>query len=200
MYCASAAGRLLPCYVVYKSEHLWSIWTEGRPAGTRYNRSRSGLFDTCCFTDGFETVFIPCAKSLLGKKVIIGNNLISHFTERVLSLAEKHNIKFACLPPNSTRLLQPFDFAFYGPLKSRRKRLFDDWKCSRRRHTSALLRDVFPHLLKRLRSNFFTGEENHCDNLVSGFLKCEFFLFVPNAAPERKLTLMSGSSTMAIWV
>lgn len=31
MYCGSAAGRLLPPYVVYKSTHLWQSWLDGGP-------------------------------------------------------------------------------------------------------------------------------------------------------------------------
>ena len=51
--CGSADGTMLPSYVtmlpsyvVYKSEHLWSTWTEGGPPNTRYNRSHSGWFDS----------------------------------------------------------------------------------------------------------------------------------------------------------
>ena len=117
MYCGFAAGRFLPCYVVYKSEHLWSTCIECGLAGTRYHGSCSGWFDTCCFTNWFETVCIPCTKSLLGKKIITEDNPSSHFTERVLSLVKKHNIEFACLPLNSTHLLQSLDVTFYGSLK-----------------------------------------------------------------------------------
>ena len=42
MFCGNAAGQVLPCYVVYKAENLWSTWTEGGPKRTRYNRSSSG--------------------------------------------------------------------------------------------------------------------------------------------------------------
>ena len=31
MYCGSAAGLLLPPYVVYKAEHLWDSWCMGGP-------------------------------------------------------------------------------------------------------------------------------------------------------------------------
>ena len=42
MFCGSASGQVLPPYVVYKSEHLWTTWTESGPRNARYNRSRSG--------------------------------------------------------------------------------------------------------------------------------------------------------------
>ena len=42
MFCGSADGCMLPAYVVYKAEHIWSTWTEGGPIGVRYSRSKSG--------------------------------------------------------------------------------------------------------------------------------------------------------------
>jgi len=78
MFCGSASGQMLPAYIVYKAENIWSTWTEGGPKETRYNRSRSGWFDSYCFNDWFETLFVPCAKKLQGKEVLIGDNLSSH--------------------------------------------------------------------------------------------------------------------------
>ncbi|KAJ4441325.1 hypothetical protein ANN_11180 [Periplaneta americana] len=53
MICGNAAGDVLPPYVNYKSEHLWTTWTEGGPAHTRYNSSHSGWFDTNSFEDSW---------------------------------------------------------------------------------------------------------------------------------------------------
>lgn len=36
MFCGSAAGQMLPPYVVYKSKHLYDTWMMGGPANTRY--------------------------------------------------------------------------------------------------------------------------------------------------------------------
>ena len=102
MFCGSASGDMLPAYVVYKAENLWSTWTEGGPKGTRYNRSRSGWLDACCFNNWFETLFVRHARNLPGKKVLIGDNLSSHFTPTVLQLAAEYDILFVCLPPNAT--------------------------------------------------------------------------------------------------
>ena len=95
MFCGSAAGQMIPSYVVYKAENLWTTWTEGGPKGTRYNRSHSGWVDACCFTDWFESTFLPHVKQLTGRKVLIGDNLSSHFTETVLRLANQNNIAFS---------------------------------------------------------------------------------------------------------
>ena len=57
-FCGSASGQVLPPYVVYKSEHLWDLWTQGGPRRSRYNRSKSGWFDAVTFADWFSSVFV----------------------------------------------------------------------------------------------------------------------------------------------
>ena len=147
MYCGSAASLMLPCYVVYKAGNLSSPCTEGGPKYTRFNRSKSGWFDACCFTDWFETVFVLNVKGISGKKAIIGDNLSSHFTDRVLKLAAEHNIAFLCLPPSSTHLLQPLDVAFHGPLKNSWRKILCDWKVGDIKNPKTLTKEAFPALL-----------------------------------------------------
>ena len=104
MFCGSATGEILPPYVVYKSESIWLTWTEGGPAGTRYNRSKSRWFDQTCFEDWFLSLLLPRLKRQEGKKVMIGDNLSSHISQQVLQKCEENNISFVALPPNSTHL------------------------------------------------------------------------------------------------
>ena len=59
MFCGSASGSVLPPYVVYKYDNIWNTWMEGGPANTRYNRTKSCLFDATTFADWFVTSFIP---------------------------------------------------------------------------------------------------------------------------------------------
>ena len=82
--------------MVYKFEHLWTTWTEGGPENTRYNHSKSGWFDTTTFADWFEFSSILHSRALNGRKVIIGDNLSSHFSKRVMKLSEQNNITFIC--------------------------------------------------------------------------------------------------------
>lgn len=69
MYAGTADGQLLPIYVVYKADHLWDSWTLGGPRGTRYNRSKSGWFDSTCFEDWFFTIIVPFFRNKPGQKV-----------------------------------------------------------------------------------------------------------------------------------
>ena len=187
MYCGSADGKILPCYVVYKAENLWSTWMEGGPRGTRYNRSRSGWFDATTFTDWFEYLFLPNVKNVPGRKVLIGDNLSSHFTKRALQLAQENGIDFCCLPPNSTHLMQPLDVAFFAPLKRAWRNILDDWKSSKKNSSTTLSKNYFPSLLRKLHSQLFSqfGTTDHSDNLVSGFKACGICPFQPDAVLKK---------------
>lgn len=130
MFCDSAKGELLPPYVVYKSKQLWSIWTEQGPKDARYNNSPSGWFDMNIFNDWFFTQILPILKKQEGPKVIIGDNLSSHISVDVLNACDKNNIRFVCLPPNSTHLTQPLDVAFFHPMKVAWRKILTEWKAS----------------------------------------------------------------------
>lgn len=183
MFCGSASGTMLPAYVVYKAEHIWSTWMEGGPKNVRYNRSKSGWFDINCFSDWFETVFIHHAKKLVGKKVIIGDNLSSHFCETVLKMAQDNNVIFTCLPPNSTHLLQPLDVAFYGPLKRLWRNVLDEWKVScNNNRIKSLTKEMFPKLLSNLFKKLYPDGTEMSNNIISGFRTCGIFPYNPDIA------------------
>ena len=109
--------------------------------------------------------FLPHTRRLPGRKVLLGDNLSSHFSRKVIQLAADNNISFACLPPNATHLLQPLDVAFFGPLKSMWRRILDSWKGMKLSRT--VNKEVFPQLLKKLLDNVYPEERS--DNLVAGF-------------------------------
>ncbi|XP_039275899.1 uncharacterized protein LOC120349576 [Nilaparvata lugens] len=117
MFAATAAGKLLPPYVIYKSKHLYDLWCEGGPAEALYNRTKSGWIDGNTFLDWFQRVVVPYCRRIDGKKVIIGDNLSSHLSPEVIRLCELNNIGFIFLPANSTHLTQPLDIALFAPMK-----------------------------------------------------------------------------------
>lgn len=83
MICVTAARELLSPYIVYKAKYLYPDWTEGGPRGTRYNRSKSGWFDSDIFEDWFNSVALPYLRRLEGRKVIC-DNLGSHLSFHVI--------------------------------------------------------------------------------------------------------------------
>lgn len=84
MFSVTADGVSLPVYVVYKAENLYSEWVQGGPRDTRFNRTRSGWFDSTVFEDYFKTIVLNWATSAPGKKVIVCDNLSSHLNVTVI--------------------------------------------------------------------------------------------------------------------
>lgn len=160
MVCGSADGVLLPPYIIYRSLHLYNTWKEGGPCGppccdksccsqgSRYNRTVSGWIDTVTFRDWFRTCFLPHAKKLPGRKVLIGDNLSCHLDTDVINLCQENNIDFICLVPHSTHLCQPLDVAFFRPMKSSWRTTLTNWKIQNSK-LSSVPKDAFPHLLKK---------------------------------------------------
>nr|CAH7753389.1 unnamed protein product [Callosobruchus chinensis] len=169
MMCGSASGVLLPPYVVYKAEKLWQQWVEMGPKGARYNRTHHGWMDAQTFTDWFESTFLPHAKRLSGRKVLLGDNLSSHFTDTVITQCQENNIDFVCLPKNSTHLTQPLDVGFFRAFKVAWRKVLTNWKTTHKQLTSLDKKD-FPQLL----ATTLTEMENKSNdaiknNLISSF-------------------------------
>ena len=120
----------------------------------------------------FETVFVPEAKQLPGRTILIGDNLSCHFSESVLRQSATQDISFICLPPNSTHILQPLDVAFYGPLKRYWRQILDEWKMSSAKRSITLTKDMLPRLLNKLYNKLYEDDTETSENLVSGFRKC----------------------------
>ena len=169
MMCGNAVGEMLSLYVVYKSEHLWSTWTEGGPKGCRYNRTKSGWFDMATFEDWFFSALLPRLKKQEGHKVLIGDNLSSHINAEVLQACQKNNIRFVCLPAHSSHLTQPLDVSYFAPMKAAWRKILTTWKESEHgRNLANIPKDIFPRLLKELIDGLYAEKGN---NIVSGFRK-----------------------------
>lgn len=153
MFAGSASGALLPPYVVYKAEHLMNSWVLGGPLNTRYNRTKSGWFDSHCFSDWFDKVALPYFARLENDqpRILIGDNLASHISANILTKCEHNNIKFILLPPNSTHLLQPLDVGVYGPMKKSWRKVLTEWKKGPGKHYTNMPKQWFPYLLLGLR-------------------------------------------------
>lgn len=181
MMCGSASGVLLPPYVIYKAERLWQQWVELGPkgdpccnerccsSGSRYNRTHHGWMDSQTFTEWFESCFLPHAKRLPGRKVLLGDNLSSHFTDIVLTQCQENDIAFVCLPKNSTHLTQPLDVGFFRPFKNAWRKVLTNWKATHKQQTSIDKKD-FPHLL----ASTLAEMENTSDNAIKNDLISSF--------------------------
>jgi hypothetical protein len=181
MFCGNAAGTAVPPYIIYKSEHLWTTWTEDGPDGARYNRTKSGWMDSVTFEDWFIRHLLPILKRQEGRKVVIGDNLSSHISKNVLLECEKHNISFICLLPNATHILQPLDVAYFRPLKIKWREELMAWKESQQgRKLPSTPKELFPSLLKKA-LNKLTDTPT---NLISGFRRSG--IYPPNVEEPLK--------------
>lgn len=164
MFAGTASGYCLPPYIVYKSEQLYHTWIEGGPKGAHYNCSRSGWFEGTIFEDWFYSTALPYLKKLGDRpKVIIGDNLASHISVKVIEECEQNNIRFVLLPPNATHLCQPLDVAFFRPLKVKWREVLEEWKA---KYRGSLPKDTFPRLLKKTLEKL---QDSIMQNLISGF-------------------------------
>jgi len=59
---------------------------------------------------------------------MIGDNLSSHISQKVIQCCQDNNISFVLLPPNSTHLTQPLDVAYFRPLKIKWRQVLNSWK------------------------------------------------------------------------
>ena len=189
MFCASANGVLLPPYVVYQGQNTYPEWTNGGIDGSAYNSSKSGWFDMFSFTDWFERVFLKHARRLEGKKLLIGDNLASHISSKVIQQCSENDIVFLCLPPNSTDKMQPLDVGFFGPMKRTWRRQLQMKKEADPKF-NALKKQDFPVNLRELIVNL-----NPKEHMPKAFEKCGLFPINPEKVLER---LPSATGTLEI--
>ncbi|XKL60353.1 hypothetical protein PGB90_001369 [Kerria lacca] len=129
--CGSVDGVFLPPFILYKTENVYKQWTTNGPIckpfyeksycisniEKHYGHSDSGWLDHKIFTQWFTYVFLPHTRKLDDCKVLLGDNLATHFTPEVIQLCTKFHILFAFFITNSTHLSQPLDVAFFHPFK-----------------------------------------------------------------------------------
>ena len=170
MFCGNAAGQFLPPMTVYKSKNLYAEWTRNGSQSALYDHSLSGWFDASLFEKWFFGLFLNAVKDTPGTKIMLGDNLASHFSERVLKACEENNIKFVSLLPNAKHLLQPLDVSVFGPGKRMWRQILAEWR--KESHSkNSIPKNVFPLLLKRLCNGLCKKQEN----LVAGFKACRIF-------------------------
>ncbi|XP_062556481.1 uncharacterized protein LOC134221293 [Armigeres subalbatus] len=173
MFCGNATGNMIPPYVVFKSECLWDSWTQNGPKGTRFNRTSSGWFDEHVFEDWFNMLFLPAIRHLERPVALIGDNLSSHINPAVIKKCQEENIKFICLPPNTTHLTQPLDVAFFGPMKREWRKILSTWRNSREGAKKPTIpKERFAFLLNDLTQSIAPRQKQI---LRSGFRKCGIY-------------------------
>ncbi len=172
---------------------MLSRWTRIRygslnrngPTGAVYTATKSGWFEAWSFADWFKKVFLPVARRLPGKKVLVGDNLSSHISVEVIDLCGQHDIEFVCLPPNATHLMQPLDVGLFAPMKQAWRNQLQQY--SAKDPTAKLLqKSEFPRMLKELISVL-----NPQEVMPNAFERCGLFPLDPVKVTERIPTILS---------
>lgn len=169
MFAASAAGDILPPYVLYRAKYVYEQWTEGGPPNTRYDADERGWFNYRVFESWFMDVALPYFKKRNGLKVMLGDNLSCHLSEFVIKKCRENEIKFVLLPPNSTHLCQPLDVAWFKPMKIAWRTVLAQWKL---KHRGVLPKTAFPKMLDAALKK--VGERVSA-NAIAGFRACGIF-------------------------
>ncbi|XP_063231294.1 uncharacterized protein LOC134535878 isoform X2 [Bacillus rossius redtenbacheri] len=167
MMACTGDGSLLPPFVIYRSLNLWDSWTSGGPKGTRYGHTKSGWMDQKTFEEWFLSTALPYLMKQDAPRALIGDNLSSHLSQLVISKCIEEDIKFICLPKNSTHMCQPLDISFFAPFKRYWRQILTEWKM--KGNKGSLPKDQFPVMLNKLMEKI---KDSAPATIKSGFEKC----------------------------
>ena len=101
-------------------------------------------------------------------KILLGENLASHFNYDVICACVNLNIKFTLLVPNATDKMQVLDVSVFAPMKKSWRVILTDYRQETRRRGS-IQKCYFPTLLSKLINRMQT---NLASNIKSGFRTC----------------------------
>lgn len=99
------------------------------------------------------------------KKVVIEDNLASHFSSSVIEATLGNNNYMTPLPANSIHLMQPLNVSFFAPMKQKLRNILDSWRKESCRKGS-IPKHKFSYLLSQLWCHL---NEKAVKNLQSGF-------------------------------
>jgi hypothetical protein len=70
------------------------------------------------FEEWFEKVFVKFTQNVDGAKLLILVGHASHFSIKIIEIADTNNIHIICMPAHSTHLLQPLDVGVFKHFKA----------------------------------------------------------------------------------
>lgn len=66
----------------------------------------------------FEEVFVKYTKDFFVPKLLLMDGHASHFTIKLIEIADSNNIHIICMPAHSTHLLEPLDVGVFKHFKA----------------------------------------------------------------------------------
>lgn len=146
-------------------------------------------------------MILPFVRKLSGRKrkILIGDNLRSHFSHQMIFTCIDNNIAFVCLPLNATHLCQPLNLSVFGPMK-----IYIGDMCLRNGRLT-----LVENILWRHRNGFCVClmilwkkwlRHYEAALLVSGFRKCIISLWIKMKWPSVYPNTFSGAKGGSLWV
>ncbi|CAF4483235.1 unnamed protein product, partial [Didymodactylos carnosus] len=167
LFCVSASGVVLPPYIIYKAKNLYSDWYI---SGAGYNTSESGWMEESTFYERFKHFFIPPVANTTPKLILLILDEHSyHHSVRTIELTTENDIVLLCLPPNSTRILQPLDVAFFKPIKQKYREILDEYYQTSQHND--ISKKVFPTLINKL----FQSPAVRKVNIIKSFMNAGIY-------------------------
>ena len=169
LFSATLKG-ILPCFVIYKSDHLDPMWCNGGPPNAVYRNLDNGKVDHHAFEQYFFSIIEPWARNLDGCKIVIGRNLIKHFSPKIVDSCNAHNIVFTSVPPQTIEVAHPLEETVMKVVKKSWKVTIADWKQWHNTFEGYLPKEEFPKLLQETVKPF--NEPSFKDELRKSFEDC----------------------------
>ncbi|CAF1386742.1 unnamed protein product, partial [Didymodactylos carnosus] len=85
----SAAGQLLPPFIIYAGKHIMSSWCTGGPDGTHYAVTPKGWIDAERYEYWFEQVFIASTAHINRPLLLIVDGHTVHISLKLIELMSK---------------------------------------------------------------------------------------------------------------
>lgn len=126
MACTSAAGYVLPPFVIFDRKTLNKKLTVGEVPGSAYGLSTKGWMDTELFRDWFFGHFLAYAPACRPLLLLLDGHS-SHFCPEVIRFAATEGVIIFALPPHTTHLSQPLDKGVFAPLKVKWKQVVHEF-------------------------------------------------------------------------
>ncbi|KAL2102377.1 hypothetical protein ACEWY4_001545 [Coilia grayii] len=114
--CASAAGEVIPPFVIFEKCLPSTAYSLEGPRNALYGVSDTGYMDSDLFLKWLEH-FVRYARQERPLLLFMDQHE-AHVGTGVVDFCRANQIEVVCLPSHTTHVLQPLDVSVYGPLKA----------------------------------------------------------------------------------
>jgi len=114
--CCTAAGKMLPPFVVFKSKTMRPLKKVNVPAGVHATTQVKAWMDEERMLQWIQEVWSPYVSG--NPALLVMDTFSAHMTDKVKDAFKKCNTKLLFIPGGCTSVLQPLDIGINKPFKS----------------------------------------------------------------------------------